>query len=209
MFYATAFDPLLIISQIMVLQSAFYILVGLLALFFSNLFGSSYSLNLILSSESVATSNAALCVFVVVVPFMTYIVVKVVQRSRKCLDFVSTTYILHVCMSWAYCGTFPSATRFWVVNVSSCTATIFLSEYFCFKKEMEDIPMTGGATVGKLTASHSPLSSPGFSPQRSPGLSSVSGAPTPVPLKDLSNIGLARAPDGMFDSPGDMRKFVD
>jgi protein SYS1 len=100
------FDPTLIWSQIFVLQSAFYLLEGVVLGGFYLLFGGHFSLDEILNWKRVSFSNTggwvvafSLVASSIVIAFL---LVVVVERAKKCLDFSFTLFFVHFLLSWAY-----------------------------------------------------------------------------------------------------------
>jgi len=64
----------------------------------------------------------------------------VVEKSRKCLDFGSTTYLLHLFVCSAT-REVPSSWDWWVVHVVGLVVMVVLGEYLCSRVEMRDIPL--------------------------------------------------------------------
>merc|ERR1712129_550934 len=69
-----------------------------------------------------------------------YIVSWIIKRAKKCLDHVSTIYIIHLVMSWLIVQ-FPSNWDWWVVNFCSFIIMAVLSEYLCIRSEMQVIKL--------------------------------------------------------------------
>jgi membrane-bound acyltransferase YfiQ involved in biofilm formation len=63
----------------------------------------------------------------------------VVERVKKCMDFTFTVYFLHVLLSWALTGAFPTSGVWWLVLVLSFIITAALGEYLCLQREMQEI----------------------------------------------------------------------
>ena len=66
----------------------------------------------------------------------------VVSRAKKCLDFGSTMYIIHMFWCWAY-KSFPTGYVWWAVMATCLAITVLLGEYLCVQLEMADIPLAG------------------------------------------------------------------
>ena len=106
-----------------------------------------------------------------------------VERAKKCLDFASTVYIVHIVACCAYGGfprhlswcashrklisarahvcmrsnanpMFPPRCR-WAVNLLALGITAVLGEWLCLQREMQDIPVTTTGTTGNPTGSRS------------------------------------------------------
>lgn len=64
----------------------------------------------------------------------------IVEKSKKCLDFSFTLFMIHLFLVCVYDG-FPSTWDWWIVHIFSMIAMVLLGEYLCAKREMEDIPL--------------------------------------------------------------------
>ena len=100
------FDPTLIWCQIFVLQSTFYLSEGVILGGFYLLFGSHLSLDEILNWKRVSFSNTGgwLVAFSLLASSIVnaFLLVVVVERAKKCLDFSFTLFFVHFLLSWAY-----------------------------------------------------------------------------------------------------------
>ncbi|KAJ9527285.1 hypothetical protein QJQ45_025567 [Haematococcus lacustris] len=63
-----------------------------------------------------------------------------VERAKKCLDFASTAYFLHLVACWGYEG-FPLSLAWWTVNALGLLITSLLGEWLCVRREMQEIPL--------------------------------------------------------------------
>jgi len=70
---------------------------------------------------------------------MALVLMQVVGRAKKCLDFTATAYILHFLVVLAYDG-FPTIWEWWVINVISLIATVVVGEILCMRRELREIP---------------------------------------------------------------------
>ena len=64
----------------------------------------------------------------------------IVEKSKKCLDFSFTLFVVHFFIVCFYDG-FPGTWDWWIVHIISMVVMVLLGEYLCAKKEMEDIPL--------------------------------------------------------------------
>lgn len=64
----------------------------------------------------------------------------VVQRAKKCLDFGSTIYAVHLLCVTLY-SSFPSHIEWWLVNALNIAVTAGVGEWLCFQKELQEIPL--------------------------------------------------------------------
>jgi protein SYS1 len=181
MFYgAEVWDPVQITSQIISLQACFYLVVGFWAWFLSMIFGSVVSLDYIFSADALSVHYvlgwAPVMAHAMTIPVMCAIFVHIVERARKCLDFATTVYGNHLVLCWITYG-FPTTWEWWALNVTGMIVTILLSEYLCYQKEMQTIPVSSHMRVGGRRAG-----SPG-----SPGSPGSSGSPrAPLPVDTTS-----------------------
>ena len=147
MYYHNIWDPLLICSQMLVLQCAYYAQFGVFLVLFHYLLSTRLSLSLVLDGDLIRLSQsrgwtpvmAQLCTAVV----CSYAVLLVVGRAKRCLDFCSTLYLFHYLACVAY-GGIPSSWQFYLVLGVSTAVTVLLSEWLCMHEELKWIPTTGG-----------------------------------------------------------------
>mmetsp|Transcript_4533 Transcript_4533/g.9379 ORF Transcript_4533/g.9379 Transcript_4533/m.9379 type:complete len:118 (-) Transcript_4533:288-641(-) len=77
-----------------------------------------------------ATSNA----------YSSFLMAIIVEKSKKCLDFSLTLFVVHLLIVCVY-GGFPSTWDWWIVHTSSVITMVLCGEYLCARREMEDIPL--------------------------------------------------------------------
>jgi len=63
-----------------------------------------------------------------------------IERSKKCLDFAATIYIIHLCICIVY-GGWPSSIAWWIVNGTGIALMALLGEYLCIRRELREIPI--------------------------------------------------------------------
>mmetsp|Transcript_5519 Transcript_5519/g.6980 ORF Transcript_5519/g.6980 Transcript_5519/m.6980 type:complete len:160 (+) Transcript_5519:253-732(+) len=142
-FYGSqSWDPKLICAQIVALQSASYITLGLFLAFFHQLFGTLIDLNQFFSYSAVdlATSNGWVVVMCTMLNSLICAgaLMLVVERAKKCLDFAFTTHLIHLCLCSLY-DSFPSTWEWWIVNALSLIIMAVLGEYLCMRRELREI----------------------------------------------------------------------
>lgn len=64
----------------------------------------------------------------------------IVEKSKKCLDFGVTLFVIHLALSTLYAG-IPTVMDWWIVHIGGMIVMVLLGEYLCSLKEMEDIPL--------------------------------------------------------------------
>jgi len=65
----------------------------------------------------------------------------IVEKSKKCLDFSVTLFVVHVVLCTVYSGKLPSTFDWWIVHVMGMIIMVVMGEYFCSKRELSDIPL--------------------------------------------------------------------
>ena len=66
----------------------------------------------------------------------------IVEKSKKCLDFAVTLFLVHFTICAFYDGlAFLSSVDFWIVHVFGMIIMILLGEYLCSRRELADIPL--------------------------------------------------------------------
>mmetsp|Transcript_15748 Transcript_15748/g.40147 ORF Transcript_15748/g.40147 Transcript_15748/m.40147 type:complete len:158 (+) Transcript_15748:286-759(+) len=78
----------------------------------------------------------------------------VVERTKKCLDFTATLYVIHLFCCVFYKG-IPSTMEWWITIGTSVLAMTVLGEWMCMRKEMRDIPLSGATS--RPSRSHLPI----------------------------------------------------
>jgi len=63
-----------------------------------------------------------------------------VEKSKKCLDFGVTLFLLHLLLCSLYDG-FPTILDWWVMHVLGTIVMVLLGEYLCSRRELDDIPI--------------------------------------------------------------------
>ena len=145
-----AWNPRLIIAQIVTVQCLHYIFSGLLYTIFHFLFASRLHLDLIFSWESLSHTTAPGWMIITNVLMVSILdavsLLVVVERARKCLDFAVTIVFLHWVGTLLYSGN-PMSWDWWIVNSIATTVTAVAGEQLCMKVELAEIkfkPLPGG-----------------------------------------------------------------
>ena len=64
----------------------------------------------------------------------------IVEKSKKCLDFAFTLFLIHLMICTFYNG-LPRTFDWWIVNILGTIIMVLLGEYVCSIREMSDIPL--------------------------------------------------------------------
>ena len=139
-FYGTSiWDPVLILAQIVSVQCLFYLsLCTALYLFLGTSTGGALTVEVLFDYRKLvgAFSFAAFLTSALAGSLILYFVV---ERTKKCLDFTCTCYLLHLVFCWGY-GGFPLSLGWWVTIGVSAACMTLVGESLCMKKELRDIP---------------------------------------------------------------------
>lgn len=145
MYYHNIWDPVLIISQISLLQGSFYLFFGINLCVSHLLFGSTLSLGSLLDGDAILMSKASgwtIIIALMITAFaMSWCMLHVVGRAKKCLDFTATLYLIHYLISWLYAG-IPSSWQYYLTIAIAFGITVGFSEYLCVQEEMKWIPVS-------------------------------------------------------------------
>lgn len=149
------FSASTILKQICILQFVFYFAFASVALFVSVLFGIHFQIGNIWDHAKYGfdTDESALVslIFYFSIVVVSAVLPAVVERTRKCLDFVITLAFIHLVLSSLSHG-FPWHLHWWLIVVSGCTACTLIGEYLCMREEQREIPLDSGTTDEKLPA---------------------------------------------------------
>jgi len=143
---AETFNPRMIVTQIVVMQSAFYIcFCGFVASAdfivaepqsLSQLFSSqAYNWNTPGGQRLVASLWGTSLV-------MVFALRMIVERAKKCLDFVATYHLFHL-VATCYASNFPSAFRWWAIHGIAVLIATLIGEYVCMMGETKAIKIGG------------------------------------------------------------------
>jgi len=135
-------DPTLIVAQIIALQSLFYISMGCCCYFIDAIFNENISLDQLFSHKYVSFSPsgwATILAYVFTSIVIAIGLVKIVERAKKCLDFVITVHFIHLIVCIFYTG-FPRW-LWWIINIFTIALTAVLGEYLCLRNDLREIPL--------------------------------------------------------------------
>ncbi|XP_002164093.2 protein SYS1 homolog [Hydra vulgaris] len=147
-FRSYVWDPILIISQIIAVQSIFYLFLGIWFFCIYNFIGQQVLVQHLFDPTIVSFSTGGriyLCVFILNSLSNSIALWFIVQRAKQCLDFTCTSHFIHLIICWCV-SSFPTAWTWWVMNVACIVLTSLLSEYMCMRYEMKAIPINNNGT---------------------------------------------------------------
>uniref|UniRef100_A0A0N5ACD3 Protein SYS1 homolog n=1 Tax=Syphacia muris TaxID=451379 RepID=A0A0N5ACD3_9BILA len=70
------------------------------------------------------------------------LLVRVIQRSRQCLDFVCTFHLFHLAFVVIYNGAFPLKILWWILQVLGIFICTVTGEHLCKKYESQEIQLS-------------------------------------------------------------------
>merc|ERR1719440_780134 len=134
------FNPRLISTQIVVMQSAFYLCFITVTVSVDTVVGASHSLSQLFRYQAYKWNSTLAFSMWVTSLVMAVTLRYVVERVKKCLDFVATYHIFHLFVTWQSAG-FPRDVPWWVINIVGAIVAVVLGEYVCMQAEMKDIKL--------------------------------------------------------------------
>jgi hypothetical protein len=141
---AASFRPKLITTQIIALQCLHYALLSFFIQVNSFLYGSSITIDRIFTDRYIRLWHIRglpdVCALVFASLVGSVLLAVIVEKSKKCLDFGVTLFLIHLLMCTFYDG-FPSVLDWWIVHVLGMIIMVMLGEYICSRKELDDIPL--------------------------------------------------------------------
>ncbi|KAG5518104.1 hypothetical protein PMAC_003290 [Pneumocystis sp. 'macacae'] len=142
------FDPILIVSQIIAVQSLFYLSETTLVLFLFVISGKQVSLDYIFDFHKISLNDVeslvAGLIWDINSVFGILILFFVVRRTKQVLDFTLTMHFIHFIIVFLYSGHFPSNTYWWVVQMISCVFMCLGGEWMCMQRELKPITFGNG-----------------------------------------------------------------
>ncbi|XP_061429351.1 protein SYS1 homolog [Lethenteron reissneri] len=147
-FRSYAWDPVLIVSQMALMQCVFYGFLCLWLALIDVLVQANRTLDQIFSYQvlefSTAHGRVPLIAFVLNALTCALGLWLFVRRGKQCLDFTVTTHFFHMLACWAYNASFPSALTWWLVNLVCVALMAVIGEYLCMRSELMAIPVSIG-----------------------------------------------------------------
>jgi hypothetical protein len=138
------FDPTLIISQIFLIFSLYYLLLIFFTILFDTFFGLIIHIDQILSSESIDFQNkygyCYLCSNFFTNLFMIGVYISVVDKANKILDYVLTNFFIHLILTTLN-SHFPTYLLWWGINCLILTCVTLISEYIALKLDQREIKL--------------------------------------------------------------------
>jgi len=145
MFYVSIWDPKLIIFQIIALQSCFYVSLGAYLWVFHYLAGQPVTLSLLFHPRSLNFDSLSGGLAILASFFNSFtgsvLLMFIVERSKKCLDFSATVYLFHFAICLMATRHFPGTWTWWLTQVLCMAIMAVIGEYLCMRRELREIPL--------------------------------------------------------------------
>ncbi|CAF0770780.1 unnamed protein product [Rotaria sordida] len=144
-------DPWLIISQIIAVQTLYYLGLGFLIFFITFAINQVPTLDYIFSYDTLQLSswNGRFFCTIFLVNALTgaLAIFYFVGRYKQCLDFSITIHFYHFIACCIYNYHYPNIFSWYVIQFLSIIIMTILSERFSKKYELQNIPLTSRADL--------------------------------------------------------------
>lgn len=145
-FRKTMWDPFLIISQIIAIQTVMYFCLGLWIWIVASFIGSTKSLDYAFHYKQIHVRDFA-GQFIIIIFILNALIGAIalwwlVQRTKQCMDFACTAHLIHLLCCWIYNASFPSTFSWWCLNIISLSIMCVCGEFLCMKTELQAIPLS-------------------------------------------------------------------
>ena len=139
-----AFNPRLIFSQIVAMQCFHYVVLGFLVQVNYVFFGTSITLDRLFTDKYVRIWTAAgwadTTAIIIASLVGSFLLAVIVEKSKKCLDFSVTLFMIHFILCTLYKGV-PATWDWYIVHILGTIIMILVGEYLCSRRELDDIPL--------------------------------------------------------------------
>ncbi|KAG5193131.1 integral membrane protein S linking to the trans Golgi network-domain-containing protein [Tribonema minus] len=150
------FDAKLTVMQIVALQSFYYVVMGVVLTCFRIIFGTKLSLSLMFSAANLSFASApgltGVFATLVTAALGALLLVVIVEKTKRCLDFTATLFLVHAALTCAFGGA-PRRWEWYVVQGCALVIMVLLGEFLCARNEMRDIPLYTPLSVTPASAS--------------------------------------------------------
>ncbi|XP_040207170.1 protein SYS1 homolog [Rana temporaria] len=144
-FRSYVWDPILISSQIVLMQFIYYTSLGLWIASVDLLIRYSPSLDQIFSYESLGFSSVhgrvSMMAFILNSLTCALGLLYFIRRGKQCLDFTVTVHLFHFFGCWIYNAQLPSTITWWLLNIVCIGLMAVIGEYLCLRTELNEIPL--------------------------------------------------------------------
>jgi hypothetical protein len=139
-----AFNPRFIFSQIVAIQCFHYVILGFFFQVNYVMYGTSITLDRVFSDKylRIWTLIGWADTFAVLLASLvgSVLLAVIVEKSKKCLDFSVTLFMIHFILCSLYDG-LPSTWDWYIVHILGTIMMVLFGEYLCSRRELDDIPL--------------------------------------------------------------------
>uniref|UniRef100_A0A6M2DWS1 Protein SYS1 homolog n=1 Tax=Xenopsylla cheopis TaxID=163159 RepID=A0A6M2DWS1_XENCH len=144
-FRNTQWDPVLLIFQILAMQTSGYFSLGLIMALMEGLAGSNHTLDHIFQYHEIHVADfggkLVISAFVLNALCCAGLLWLVVKRTKLCLDFSCTWFFIHLIICWYYNSGFPWNFSWWLLHAVCVALMCITGEFLCLRTELNDIPL--------------------------------------------------------------------
>ncbi|XP_078505548.1 protein SYS1 homolog [Lissotriton helveticus] len=145
-FRSYIWDPVLIISQILLMQAIYYSSLGLWIALVDSLVQNNPSLDQMFNYDILGFSSLSgrLSIMAFILNALTCAIglLYFIRRGKQCLDFTVTMHIFHLFGCCIYNSHFPATLTWWLVNTVCIALMAVIGEYLCMRTELNEIPLS-------------------------------------------------------------------
>ena len=136
------FDPPFILSQILVIQATYYLVLGVCLYVAENIMNREVAMDLLFDTEMLGLHTVlgvvtTACHFIPSITGALSLSV-VVGRSKQCLDYTLTLYLFHFLLC-VINFSFPHNAVWWMLLLVNISTMTLIAEYLCMKRELREI----------------------------------------------------------------------
>ncbi|XP_066588476.1 protein SYS1 homolog [Prorops nasuta] len=144
-FRKSTWDPILIISQIIAVQSLMYCCLGVWIWIISFILGTTKSLDYAFQYNEIHVRDyggrLVITIFILNALIGSWALWWLVQRAKQCMDFTCTAHLIHLLCCWIYNASFPTNFSWWCLNIVSLSIMCVCGEFLCMRTELQAIPL--------------------------------------------------------------------
>lgn len=139
------YDPILIISQILMIFGVFYSFFIIFILVFDTVLGLKVHLDQILSVDSIELSTkyglASVLSLIFTNIILVILMIFTVEKANKVLDYVLTNFLFHFILTTINSRKIPFCLSWWLINGAVVTVVTVVTEYICLTLERKEISL--------------------------------------------------------------------
>jgi protein SYS1 len=165
-FRSNKFDPVYTLTQILTLQSIFYLSAGVCLWLLDVLMtqGTMPTLQELFDSRLLSLGKELqghgwrimISFLVAGAGLGGLALMLIIRRAKLCIDFTLTLYCIHICICSLYAVP-PTSLLWWMTHIISAVVMILLGEYLCMKNELEPIQRSFNNSMDEETVELKPL----------------------------------------------------